>query len=81
MTRELLAYEKLIEALKKEERFDQLSDADLDRIVNATLPGVPRDLQDEVLEIVSTAWWQNANVHAAGFLAEWEPASGRTRPN
>jgi hypothetical protein len=81
MTRPLLAYERLIEALKKEERFDQLSDADLDRIVNATLPGVPPYLQDEVLAQVSAAWWANANVHSAGFLAEWEPPCNRTRPN
>lgn len=71
--RPLLVTERLRHALDAVARFDKLTDAEIDRIVDDTLPDVPEHLRVEALEFVANEWEREKVEKLTGFLAAWQP--------
>jgi hypothetical protein len=76
-----LITERLMRALNRVARFDLLSDEQIDRIIDETLPDVPEDLRVQALEFVADKWEREFRAETMAALAAWEPsAEERSRP-
>jgi hypothetical protein len=77
--RPLLVVEKLRRALDAVNRFDKLTNEEIDRIVDETLGEVPELIKVEALSFVADQWEQEKIEKLSGWLAAWQPSEDELR--